>query len=79
MYKNYVIIHFIENAIHFCKLVLFPILAKPWPPFESLMGELAHIEKILESTLWSQTVHENFEHVQKNFATKNLAKSLHVS
>ena len=51
MYKNQVSIHVIENGLHFCKFVRFPILSKPWPPFESLMGELAHFEKILESTL----------------------------
>ena len=29
----------------------FPILSKPWPPFEFLMGELALFKKILESNL----------------------------
>ena len=52
MFKNCVIIQVKENALHLYKLVRFPILSKPWPPFESLMGELAHFEKILESTLY---------------------------
>ena len=68
--KFCVIINVMENALHFCKLVGFPILSKPWPPFESLMEELALFEKILESTL-----HMYDHHFQTSYSLKALGQS----